>query len=380
MNESQPIIETPSLENNEHRSATWIELFFDLIFVVAVAKAAHVLLHVHDGHIESVIYLKYVLIMIPLWWAWTGSTLYSSRFDCDDVLQRILSFAQMFCVVILAVNINTDFDTYYFGFLMGYVAIRFFTVLMYARASFNYPEKKHVSNYLAVAFSIGILISLCSLFFDGLLRYIILYTGIAFDIIMPLLGGKRLKTVPVNSHHLPERFGLLTIILFGEAILSLANSFKDFSWTIESIAMASCGFILTCSFWWLYFDNTDRKVTGKIVGHGQSIIYSHILIYIGLGGMAAMIRFAVIPELNLFDYKILAMFSVLTFILALQFLHFMFHQGKLRKQLLINAFIYNLIFVALIIFGFSITFIMASVTSLTVFYVVTDRYIFSKSI
>jgi len=370
MNDLQVTLE----KDSSHRTATWIELFFDLIFVVAIAKAAHVLLHSHDGHIENIIYLKYLLIMIPLWWAWTGCTLYSSRFDCDDVIQRLMSFAQMFCVVVLAVNINTDFDTYYRGFLISYVSIRFFTVLMYLRASFSFPEKKHVSNYLALSFSIGIIISLTSLFFDGLLRYLLLYAGIAFDIAMPLLGSKRLKTVPVSSHHLPERFGLLTIILFGEAILSLANSFEKLSWSLLSTSMATCGFIITCSFWWLYFDNMQRKILGNIFGHGQSIIYSHIFIYVGLGGLAAMIYFAVIPELTLFEYKKLVAFSIVSFVIALQFLHFIFYVKTIRNRLLINSVIFNAALVVLLYFGTSISLVMFGLTFLSIIYAATDNY------
>ena len=54
------------------RKATWLELFYDLVFVVAIAKAVHTLGHVHNGHIAADLYGKYLLIMVPLWWAWTG--------------------------------------------------------------------------------------------------------------------------------------------------------------------------------------------------------------------------------------------------------------------------------------------------------------------
>ena len=52
---------------NEIRKATWLELFYDLVFVVAIAKAVHTLGHAHDGHIGAEVYVKYVLIMVPLW-------------------------------------------------------------------------------------------------------------------------------------------------------------------------------------------------------------------------------------------------------------------------------------------------------------------------
>jgi len=126
--------------------ATWLELFFDLIFVVAIAKAAHVLQYQYAGQISAITYLKYMLILIPIWWAWVGATLYANRFAGDDLVQRLLSFAQMLFVIILAAHINTDFDSYYKGFLFSYVAIRVLTIIMYARASAKTPETRHVSN------------------------------------------------------------------------------------------------------------------------------------------------------------------------------------------------------------------------------------------
>jgi len=359
-------------ENAPDRKATWLELFFDLIFVVAIAKASHILFHVHDNHLSSEMYLKYILVMIPIWWAWTGCTVFTNRFDCDDVLQRLMSFAQMFCLIILAAFINTDFDSYYHGFLFSYAAIRLFTVLMYVRASINNEQTRHVSHFLALCFGGGILISLSSLFFEGTLRYIALYAGILFEMIMPLMAKKRLKTVPVNSHHLPERFGLLTIILLGESILSLSNSFETISWQFSSITMAFCSFVMVCGLWWIYFETIDHSILGKKLGNGQSIIYSHLLIYAGLGGIAAMIRFAVIPELNLIDYKILTAFSIFSFIFALQFLQIVYSTKENRKYLLMNIILFNILFITLLIFSPSITVIMVGITILITIYVSTN--------
>lgn len=62
------------------RKATWLELFYDLIFVVATAKAVHTLGHAHHGQIQLETHFKYVLIMVPLWWAWTGHPLFANRY------------------------------------------------------------------------------------------------------------------------------------------------------------------------------------------------------------------------------------------------------------------------------------------------------------
>lgn len=133
--------------------------------------------------------------MIPVWWAWVGVTMFANRFDCDDIGQRIMSFAQMFGIIILAAHINTDFDAYYQGFLLSYAAIRFLTVGMYIRTGLHKPEARDVSNLLALAFSIGALISLSSLFFDGLTRYIVMYAGIGFAVVDGVINDEVLRLI-----------------------------------------------------------------------------------------------------------------------------------------------------------------------------------------
>ncbi|MGO1501161.1 MAG: low temperature requirement protein A [Marinobacter sp.] len=88
----------------------------------ATAKAVHTLGHAHSGQIEFDTYLKYVLVMIPLWWAWTGHILFANRFDTDGALQRVMTLAQM--VAAASLSLFIDFDPNYHGFLLSYVAIR----------------------------------------------------------------------------------------------------------------------------------------------------------------------------------------------------------------------------------------------------------------
>ncbi len=365
---------TDTTRNGEqNRSATWLELFFDLVFVVAIAKAAHVLQHAHDGHIGAKTYLKYALIMIPIWWAWTGATLFANRFDQDDTLQRLISFGQMFSVTVLAANISTDFDAHYQAFLLSYAAVRLLTVFMYLRVSLRSGDMRPVSNFLALVFSIGILISLSSLLFGGILRYGILYAGIGIDMILPLIGRRFLKQAPIHTHHLPERFGLLSIILLGESVLSLTSSFDGLAWTPLSITLAAGSFAMACGLWWLYFNNMDRHIIGKRLGTGQSIIYSHLFIYMGLGGVAAMIRFAIVPDLTLTEYKILSAFGTLTLILALQYLHLLYHPPALLKQSLIKAAGFNSALILLLSVAPSVPIILMGTAFLVIAYAVLDH-------
>ncbi|WP_430533938.1 low temperature requirement protein A [Listeria rocourtiae] len=65
------------------KKVTWLELFFDLLFVGAIASVTHVLLHIEDGVVHGTIFWKFVLMFVPLWWAWGGQTLFINRYGND---------------------------------------------------------------------------------------------------------------------------------------------------------------------------------------------------------------------------------------------------------------------------------------------------------
>lgn len=316
------------------RKATWLELFYDLVFVVAIAKAVHTLGHAHEGHIAAALYGKYVLIMVPLWWAWTGHTLFSNRFDTDDTLQRLMTLAQMACAASMALFISPDFEPNYRGFLLSYVALRGLLVLMYWRASATSKHGAILARYLARAFTFGLLISLSSLFFDTPWNYVVMYAGIFVDILMPLVLRGHLARFPVQSHHLPERFGLLTIILLGESVASLVSTLAGVPFTAHAQIAALAGFIWIAAIWWIYFENLEHRIYGRALGTGQAVIYLHLVIYIALGGIANTIRFAVDEALTLSEYKWLVGASTVMFVIALEWLHLTYHQKIERGAVL----------------------------------------------
>ena len=354
------------------RKSTWLELFYDLVFVVAIAKAVHALGHTHNGHIPAEYYAKYVLMMVPLWWAWTGHTLFANRFDTDDTLQRVMTFAQMACAISLAIFISPNFDEHYRGFLFSYAAFRGLLVLMYWRSTATAETNADVARYLANAFTAGVLISLSSLLFDGILKYVILYAGIGVDILATVIGRDRLKRTPVQSHHMPERFGLLTIILLGESVASLVSSLDGVGVSSQAVLAVFAGFVWTGAIWWIYFENLEGRIYGRSLGTGQATIYWHLLIYIFLGGIANTIRFAIDPALTLIDYKLLAGISTVGFVVALELLQHTYHSKAERAPLLRNAaFVIALVIAGIAISPSSLVTLLA-MAALFVAYVVLD--------
>ncbi|AZB42637.1 low temperature requirement protein A [Bacillus sp. FJAT-42376] len=315
------------------KKVLWLELFYDLIFVAAVAKATHLLLHVEEGIVPAEYLFKFILIFIPIWWAWVGQTLFINRYGEDCFSQRIFMIIQMVFVVLMTASLSSDFDPYYVPFLIGYAGIRFVTSLQYLWVLKRKSDSKEpAAKYLGFGFLIGIAISLSSVFFDPPLRYAVLYLGIFADLAVPVLGRRYLSKAPANSPHLLERFGLFTIILFGECIVSLIAILHLEKGDWGAIFFTLVSLILIAAMWWQYFDNLEKKVDKEKKTTGQRIIYGHLFIFMSLSAIAAAIQLAYLHKVDHHFLTILSFGAAFVYFLstALVFHRFRFVHHRLR--------------------------------------------------
>jgi low temperature requirement protein LtrA len=281
------------------KKVTWLELFYDLLFVAAVSKAGHVLLHVEHDTIPIPYLLKFVLIIVPVWWAWVGQSLFVNRYGEDSVSHRVFLILQLFFSLIMTASLSVEFDEYYLTFLIGYAGLRAMTAIQYLAVSKRESDhRKDTARYLGSRFWIGLIISSLSLFFDSWVRYAVLYAGIVIDMALPLMGRRYLVKTSINTHHLLERFALFTLILLGEILVSILAVLQSSEWTWESILFAVLTFLLAIAVWWQYFDNVELKVNKNINTTGQIIIYGHLLIFISLCMLAASIRLLFLDQLD----------------------------------------------------------------------------------
>ncbi|MEH7085159.1 low temperature requirement protein A [Neobacillus drentensis] len=355
----------------EEKKVTWLELFYDLLFVAAVAAATHVLLHVEDGYIHTEFLFKFVLIFIPIWWAWVGQTLFVNRFGQDLFHQRLFLIVQMFFVLIMTSSLSVDFDQYYLSFLIGYIGLRAMTATQYLIVQrIEEGLRKIAARYLGRYFWIGIIISLLSLLFDSWLRYAVLYAGIIIDIMVPISGRKYLVKVPTNTAHLLERFGLFTIILFGEALVSTLAVIQPKQGNWNSIGFSAISFFLIIAMWWQYFDNVEKKVNKSIQTIGQTIIYGHLFILMSLSMIAASIRLLFLQEVNYSFILYFVFCSVLLYFLSTTFV---FHQYRHKHH---RLKIYHLgLFLGILVVFFIINLIVVVpyivvIGELTLFFVI----------
>ena len=126
---------------HEHRHATWLELFYDLVFVVAVSQVAHNLY----ADVSIAGFLSFGFLFIPIWWAWIGTTFYANRFDSDDIGHRLLIGLQMLAIAALAVNVHHGLGESSAGFALAYAAGRAVLVIEYFRAAKHIPQARELA-------------------------------------------------------------------------------------------------------------------------------------------------------------------------------------------------------------------------------------------
>jgi low temperature requirement protein LtrA len=269
--------------NEPHRTATALELFYDLIYVIAIASLASELHHtLSNWHHVSHAISMYVLIFFCIWWPWNSYTWFASGYDTDDTQFRLSSLAQMIGVIIITVGIKPAFtDNHFIIMIIGFTTMRVPYILMWLKVAYDDINSRPVAIRHALGiFLIQIAWLLAILYFANWYLFI---TLIFFELLIPYLAENVIdkeKNTTYHFEHIEERLGLLTIIVLGESMLAVVYAFKNVvkSYSPELLILAASAVFILFSMWWLYFDDTVEK---QLASKKKAFIwgYSHYFIY-----------------------------------------------------------------------------------------------------
>jgi low temperature requirement protein LtrA len=266
------------------RRVTWGELFFDLVFVAAVAQVGAPL--ATDYTVAGL--GRYAFLLAVIWWAWNGYAMYATRFDGDDRLQRALTLVQMVAVIFMAANAEEALDSVSSaGFAAAYAVMRLVLVLQYLRA-LAIPEAHRLARENAAGIGAAAALWLISALTPAPARYGVWAAALLVDVGTSGITARHLRSLPPHAEHLPERFGLFTLILLGESIIAIMKGIQaQPDWTLPAAASALLGIGLVFSLWWWYFDGaaaaSDRCVQSSRDLRLLAIWnYAHLPVYLGL--------------------------------------------------------------------------------------------------
>lgn len=261
------------------RRASWLELFFDLVFVVAVSQVAHLL----DGDLTWAGALQFAALFVIVWWSWLGYTFYADFFESDDAFYRLTMFSGMFGVAALAVSAPHAFDGGAAAFVWSFLAVRAFLLVLYLRARAQVPVARAFADRFLLGFGAGAAFWLASLFVPEAWRPWLWAAGFTVEVLSLLLRGGRLRALPFDSEHIPERFGLFVILVLGEAVLAVTGGIAEEEWGVRAVIVAALCLGLAAALWWLYFDFAETGAArGGWSWRTQGYIYAHLPLVLGL--------------------------------------------------------------------------------------------------
>jgi low temperature requirement protein LtrA len=281
-----PRLRTTTDEDGE-RHATWLELFFDLVFVVAITQLAHELVLDHSAGG----FLRFAGLFVPVFVAWQGYSFYADRFDSDDLLLRAVFFAAMLAIAALAVLIpDVARGVHSSGFVIAYVVLRSLMLCLYLRAWFAVPAARPLISLYGGGYAVGAAIWLASLLVAPPARYVVWGVALTLELSLPPLSTHIHRRVPTSGSHVPERWALFTLIALGESVTAVALETSGTHWRVVSAAAAAIGFVSVAALWWLYF---DRQASVVLTGTARSVViysYVHLPLIMGLAAMSAGLR------------------------------------------------------------------------------------------
>ncbi len=271
----------------EDRHASWLELFFDLVFVLAVTQVADAL----DHDLSPAGFLHFVLVFLPLWWGWVGFSFYVSRFPREDNIVRLLMLAAMLAVAALSTNVEGAFNgETAVGFALSYAGLRACLVALYVHTRWREPAARELVDFYIAGFGLGVVLWLVSAGVPEPARYALWAAGFLVEAATPALAGGRMKRAPgIHPSHLPERFGLFVIIVLGESVAAVGLGLADLESSVTiSLSAVGC-FVLAAAVWWEYFDFGYRSARRGLASSAHrgayardAYSYGHFPVVIGL--------------------------------------------------------------------------------------------------
>ncbi|MEM6426986.1 MAG: low temperature requirement protein A [Cyanobacteria bacterium P01_D01_bin.128] len=281
---------------DRERHATWLELFFDLVFIFAIAELAHLL---HSDPTWGGI-VGFAALFVPVWWLWIDFSYYADQFDVDRGPYRLMVLGTMFGLVVMALTISDTLDGGSARFATIYAALRLVIIFLYAQAWRFVPQSRELTARYIISFSVAFVLWVLSIAVPEPARFWFWAVALLIEISNGPITYLTIRNVPRQKSHMDERFGLFVIIVLGEAMIAVATGVSETDWQWESALIGAAGFLTAISLWWMYFERSGESIIDWALRGGRQALlrsyiygYSHILVFMGIVATGVGIQFAI---------------------------------------------------------------------------------------
>ncbi|MGY1590976.1 low temperature requirement protein A [Geodermatophilus sp. SYSU D00708] len=288
--------------HEDHRTATPLELLFDLTFVIAFGTAGNELAHLlAEGHVGAGV-AGFAFATFAISWAWINFAWFASAFDTDDWVFRLATMVQMLGVLVLALGLPAMFASIDEGATVdnavlvgGYVVMRVAMVSQWLRAARQAPERRRACLTYATTILVaqaGWIVLLVAQTSVGVM-FLWAVVLVLVEVTGPVLAERREGGTPWHAHHIAERYGLLVIIALGEGLLGTTVALAAVvgpegpGWSVDVAVLGLAGTALTFGMWWSYFVLPCGELLARHRDRSFGWGYGHIVLFGALVAVGA---------------------------------------------------------------------------------------------
>jgi low temperature requirement protein LtrA len=283
-----------------HRTATPLELLFDLTFVIGFGIAASEFAHqLAEDHVGMGL-ASFAFATFSICWAWINFSWFASAYDTDDWIYRLTTMLQMVGVIILALGLPAMYASMAEGrhvdnrvMVAGYVVMRIALVAQWLRAARQDPQRRTACLTYAAVVTVAQIgwIAMIPVSTTVVTTFVWAAMLIAFEMFGPWLAERRMGGTPWHAHHIAERYSLLTIIALGEGVVgtvaSLSAVVSAQGWSVAAVLVAVAGTGLTFGMWWVYFIVPQSQLLAARRELSFRFGYLHLVVFGAIVGTGA---------------------------------------------------------------------------------------------
>lgn len=295
---AHPLFSPPEMHHaghGEERRVSWLELFYDLVYVATLIQVGNALAE----HLTLDGVLQFVLVFAALWWAWSGFTFYINRFIADDLVHRVLIYLQIIAVAFLGISADGALGELTTQFAIFYIIVRLVLMALYLRSIDQAPKARPLIQRYIIGYLVGVAAWAVSAFLP---QYAIQLWSFAllFEVFFFLSPGtySLQKLLPPDSPHMRERYGIFVIIVMGETFIKTITAASGMAVNLEILAFGVLSIFVVFALWWLYFGELEELSLRAEGILPQIWVYAHLPLSLALTafGVASKKVFLVLGE------------------------------------------------------------------------------------
>ena len=340
----------------EERKISWLELFYDLVYVIVISKVTHRLAE----HADGAGLIDYAYLFMITFWGWYNGSQYHDLHGSPGIRTRFMTLWQMMAVGALAVTLDSPPEEQIYRSTLSLLFLQvFITYLWWSVGIYDRHHRKLNIPY-TVSFLIAFGLLIITLFIPQPYKRIVFWLALLlnyFPFFYTALGLRKRTDEFSMSSSMTERLGLFTIIVFGEAILGVINSIKNTAeMNFNTWLCFGLGILIVFALWWMFFaliaDRKNKK--GMLEGIITGVLYIPALASLGMVGASFPSLFNTSQEEHVRLLQIIFGTSIAIFLFSITAISYFliypkeYEPGKRSLQLLIaGAGVVNLLFIPL---------------------------------